>query len=619
MCGLAASIDFQGAPDRHLTKKMIEIIRHRGPDDEQYLNLDRVSLGFCRLTIVDSRGGRQPMSTATGRFHIIFNGEIYNAPELRNDLEAQGERFVSSNSDTEVILIGFQKYGNAFFEKLNGMFAVIIWDQEKQQAVVARDRFGIKPLYFVKKSPSSLFFCSEIKGLVRSGIVAPAISKSSILKYFSFQDTWAPDCPFEEVKSVSPGEILIIKNGSISSKTFWKLCFNREPRSDAGSLVEHHEDLLRKSIRRSMIADTDVGAYLSGGIDSSAISALAQEIHPKIKTFSCVFDLEGVKEDDIRDERFYSRLMADKFSFDHSEYSLSPENYLDLNLEVARALDYPHMGPSYENLFMAKSVNSSGIKVIMSGLGGDEFHGGYYYRYDFLRDLRAKSKSKISLLNFLRGHRGNDRRDIIKTITQMMNFPVPDHDRSDVFDSDFLACTQLPDSTDQIDQLTKECPSDDLWDIMMYLDFKTYLAGLLTLEDNLSMHYSLEARVPLLDNELVDFCLRVPWDQMIDNRTGKNIFRKSMLQILPEKIVWKEKMGFAPPEMSWYRGKLKEFVCDHVLSSTFALRGVLQRPKLEEILETHFDGSANHQNLIWSLISYSLWMDENQISILETQ
>ena len=159
----------------------------------------------------------------------------------------------------------------------------------------------------------------------------------------------------------------------------------------------------------------------------------------------------------------------------------------------------------------------------------------------FLRDLRAKSKSKVSLLNFLRGHRGNDRRDIIKTITQMMNFPVPDHDRSDVFDSDFLACTQLPDLTDQIDQLTKECPSDDLWDIMMYLDFKTYLAGLLTLEDNLSMHNSLEARVPLLDNELVDFCLRVPWDQMIDNRTGKNIFRKSMLQILPEKSFGRRK------------------------------------------------------------------------------
>lgn len=610
MCGLTVVLDWQKRDNLAPIKSSINSIQHRGPDDTSYFCKDEVSMGFCRLSIVDLEFGAQPMTDDGGRFTIVFNGEIYNAPELRFDLEQRGAVFASSHSDTEVILLGFREYGLDFIPKLNGMFAFIIWDNKNKTLYAVRDRFGIKPLYFSTGPQGQLVFSSEIKGILNTGLLVKQLDPLCVREYFSVQDNWGTRTIFKGVQKLDPGTVTIIRDNLLEHRSYWNLNFQRAKTLSFKKTMEIHKQLLDAAVKRNLIADTDISAYLSGGIDSSAIVAIAKEQGTLLSTYSCIFDLENVGEDNIRDERNFSRQAAAFLGTNHSEFELSPQEYLNLNYKVANTIGFPHMGPSYENYFMAKLVSENGFKVVLSGLGGDEFHGGYLYRYKNLQQYRDTKNSFFKkVLNSIQKRKFT--KEAVSCIANMMNFPLNSEMETKLLSKDFLRATTDYSFYDNLDLIITQCPTDDVWDLMMFIDSKTYLPGLLSLEDSLSMANSLEARVPLLDNELVDFCLSVPWEYLVNDNQGKQIFRDSVRGILPSPIVNKDKMGFAPPEMSWYRGQLKNSVKDCILSSPF-LVDFFNRKEVENLLNEHFSGSHNHQNTIWSLVTFFMFLDQNQ-------
>jgi asparagine synthase (glutamine-hydrolysing) len=585
MCGIAGIFDQRGRPisDAEI-KGMIDAIRHRGPDDEGCYVGESVALGSRRLAIIDvSRAGHQPMANEDGSLLIVYNGELYNFQELVPLLEARGHRF-HSRTDTEVVLHAFEEWGPRCLDRFNGMFAFAIWDTRRRRMFLARDRFGIKPLYYAFHDGRFLFG-SEIKALLRAGLPR-RVSPEALVEYFTFQNILSDRTLFEGVRILPAGHSLTLSESGSQVEKYWDL----EPDPDEGPSEDEWAERIRgvfeEAVTRQLISDVPVGSYLSGGMDSGSIVAVASRHVPRLMTFTGGFDLSSVTGLElVFDERADAELVASQFKTQHYEMVMHAGDLAWVLPELVWHIEDLRVGMSYPNYYIA-GLASKFVKVSLAGAGGDELFAGYPWRYDLVESGAADFESVYY--------------DYWARI-------VPDAVKPDFFAPEvwtqassyapFEVFRDVLKPVDKLDPLTKA----------LYFEAKTFLHGLLVVEDKVSMAHSLEARVPFLDNELVDLAVRIPSRLKHADDGGKRLLRRAMKGLLPDEIVEKRKQGFSPPDQSWYRGPTMDYIRETLLDSRSLNRGYFQPAFIRKVLDDHVQGHVNHRLLIWSLLSFEWW------------
>ncbi|MBR0938040.1 asparagine synthase (glutamine-hydrolyzing) [Bradyrhizobium jicamae] len=612
MCGISGILHYGECPDAEKrVHRMALSIAHRGPDDSGYYISSDIALGFRRLSIVDLAMGTQPMRNEDASVWVVFNGEIYNHRELRRELEAAGHVFMTDHSDTEVLVHGWEQWKDRLFGRLNGMFACAIWDEKERELVIARDRYGIKPVYLTPLPGGGVVFGSEVRALHSSGLTRKAFDASATLEYFTLMNNWNGRTPFRNVRLLRPGTFERFRENGSFRNTYWSASYKRSYSRNLEKASGEFAEILQGALRRQLAADVPVMAYLSGGIDSSAITSGAHKIDPVVRAYSCIFDLDNVGVDRFVDEREFSRAVAEKLNIERVEFMV-PQDALINNLDATiAALEYPRMGMAYVNYLIARRV-ARDAKVVLSGTGGDEVTGGYVGRYAIVPRVAPASfmRRMVKCLRSARQGRQTPK-DPFTIYRASLNVPIAAALIRDAFTPEFLQAASGFDALVAIEEAIASAPSRDPWDVVMHVDLTTYLSGLLVLEDKLSMVHSLEARVPLLDNELVDYLLDIDWSLLSDGTSGKILFREAVRPLVPEAIYQKPKMGFGPPDASWYRGTLRRWIEEQLSESTVRRRGVLQYSFVRRILNEHFEEKANHVALIWCLLSFESWCKQH--------
>lgn len=619
MCGLAGVYNLNGKslPLNQL-KKMSDVIGHRGPDGEGYFRKDGVALAHKRLAILDlSNRGNQPMKSKNGKWVIVFNGCIYNYLELRLELTNLGYKFYSS-TDTEVILEGVSEYGLDFIKRLNGMFAIALWNTELKFLILSRDRFGVKPLYYWFNG-NSIVFGSEIKAIIAHPNFEVKVNLESLNEYFTFQNQFSYNTLFQGVEMLPPANtIKIDKNtDSIQHNSWWDFDFTQTDKSISFNEAKlKTEFLFKKAVSKQMIADVPVGSYLSGGIDSGSITALASKKVDRLSTFTCGFDMSEISGREINfDERKDAELIANHFKTEHFEQVI---NAGDLKWSLPRVvfhLEDLRVGMSYPNYYISR-LASKFVKVCLQGTGGDELYGGYPWRYykifksvnqdEFFdqyykfwqRLVSDKNKSELFTKNVLKKIDINNPRKIFERVfrfNKKLNYKTPE---------------------DHINN-------------SLYFEIKTFLPGLLLVGDKLSMAHGIEERFPFLDNDLVEYAQKIPVKhklgnlekeiEYIDENTlrkkqvyrqfddGKNVFRKAMGNFIPNAILEKKKQGFSAPDESWYRGENAKYIKELLLSENLACADYINQDYIKKVVNEHINGGINHRLLIWSFMNFEWW------------
>ncbi len=601
---------------------MTKAIAHRGPDGEG-LYVDRfIGLGHRRLAIIDlSPAAHQPMVTSDGRFAISYNGEIYNFRELRGELEALGHAF-HSRSDTEVLLHAFMEWGERCLDRLNGMFAFALWDRAGQELFLARDRYGIKPLYWTIAG-STLLFASEQKAILTHPAVAREIDLEALLEYFTFQNIFTDRTLLKGIRLFPAGHCARISQGDGTSglpmRQYWDFDF-QEPDHPAREeeYVEELDRLFRQAVRRQLVSDVDVGAYLSGGMDSGSITAIAASEIPYIKTFTCGFDLHSASGLEMGfDEREKAEYMSYLFRTEHYEMVLKAGDMERILPKFAWHLEEPRVGQSYPNYYVAQLAGKF-VKVVLTGAGGDELFGGYPWRY-----YRAVTNDDFE--QYVDKYYAYWQRLIPNKVIQAVFRPVWDQVKH-VWTRDIFR-----DVFKKHEHRLRQ--PEDYVNHSLYFEAKTFLHGLLVVEDKLSMAHSLETRVPFLDNDLVDFACRVPVGMKLGNlgdvvrlnenepgsktqkyfektRDGKLILRKVMERYVPEAITGAVKQGFSAPDASWFKGDSLDYVRRVLFSGKAGIYDYLERDAVRALVQDHLDGRINRRLLVWSLLNVEWWIQK---------
>lgn len=609
MCGIAGILHrnrLSDAPER--VRRMADSIAHRGPDDDGFWSDNDVALGFRRLSIVDLETGHQPMTNEDRTVWVIFNGEIYNHRELRKELEAAGHRFSTDHSDTEVLVHGYEEWGEKLPGRLNGMFGFAIWDSRRRRLMLGRDRLGIKPVYMAETPAGDLVFASELRAIHASGLVAVAADDNATLAYFQNQNVWNGRSMFRGIVQLKAGHYFVADPGSSREVGFWDISFNRRKlsRVDAADALRA---AVEGALERQLAADVPVMAYLSGGIDSSSIVAGSYRLDPRVRAYSCLFNLDQVGDDKMVDEREFSRLVAADLGIEHVELELEQTALIGSLHSTIAALEEPRMGMAYVNYLIAGRV-AADSKVVLSGCGGDEILGGYVGRYSYAGNVGPAAPRPLwRRLLGLGPTPGRDSLPALERILPLYRYPLQPGEIGNAFTPAFLQAAGEFSLERELSALLARAPSDIAWDQLLYADAKTYLAGLLMVEDKLSMAHGLEARVPLLDNEIIDLALSYDWSLLTDGEVGKIVFRDAIRDWVPPAIADKPKMGFGPPDASWYRGALQPYIRKVLAPERIAARGVFDPAFVSQAIDAHMSGSANRLPLIWSLLSFDAWCE----------
>lgn len=618
MCGIAGILNLNNADvSNDILKSMVRLISHRGPDDEGFY-LDK-NFGFAhkRLSIIDlTSAGRQPMRSPGGRYVISYNGEVYNFKELKNDLISLGYKF-KSGTDTEVVLYSLDQWGLKAVNYFNGMFAISLWDTKKRKLHLFRDRYGIKPLYYAK-TKSAVLFASEPKSFLTHPDYKPQISAEALVEYLTFQNYFSDRTLFKNVFVVPPGKILSFSEGSPAPvvQQYWDFSFEQSQLvSNPNEIEEQLNFLFVNAVNRQLVSDVNVGSYLSGGIDSSAITAIASKKLPYISTFTIGFDLNSASGIELAyDERDSAERMSYLYKTQHYEMVLKAGDMERSMRKLVWHLDEPRVGQSYPNYYAAH-LASKFSTVVLAGTGGDELFGGYPWRY--YRGAGSKSFKEYLDRYFSFWQRVVPASEMSKLI-EPLGLDASKVNAKDIFSSVFDSHSALPTSHDEyINQ-------------SLYFECKTFLQGLLIVDDKLSMAHGIETRVPFLDNDLVDFATSLPVKYKLANlskvfdmnennlgkvrqyfqktKDGKLLLRKMADRYVPKEISERQKQGFSGPDASWFRGESIEYIRDTLFSPNAHINSILHKNTVQKLLNDHLEGRENRRLLVWSLLCLENWL-----------
>ncbi|MGE0769707.1 MAG: asparagine synthase (glutamine-hydrolyzing) [Hyphomicrobiaceae bacterium] len=620
MCGIAGFIHLDGAPGAPVRlKAMTDAIAHRGPDGEGQFVEGSVGLGHRRLAIIDlSPLGRQPMTTPDGRYTLVYNGEIYNYQELRAELTVQGHSFFS-RTDSEVLLHAFAQWGLGCLRRLNGMFAFAIWDRDRQTLTLARDRFGVKPLYYAVTG-DTLLFGSEIKALLAHGALKSELDLEGLAEYLSFQNFFTQRTLFKNVQLVPQGSYVQTRLGQRSPKhtEYWDFRFEEpsEQRTQT-QYVEEGDHLFQQAVSRQLMSDVALGSYLSGGMDSGSIAALAARQLPWMRTFTVGFDLNSASGVEMGyDERQAAEYMSYMFKTEHYEMVLKAGDMERILPKLAWHLEEPRVGQCYPN-FYAAGLASKFVKVVLSGAGGDELFAGYPWRY-YRAVVNEDFENYVDkYFTFWQRLLPEDRRkDVLAPIWNEVGHVDPREIFRGVFHEHATSLTR----------------PEDYVNHSLYFEAKTFLNGILVVEDKVSMAHGLESRVPFLDNDLVDFAMKLPASTKLGNlaevvkmdenepggkqnryfqktKDGKLILRDMMRRHIPVQITDREKQGFSAPDASWFKGESIDYVRARLMMPKARIYDVLSREAVQGLISDHLEGRENRRLLIWSLLNLEQFME----------
>jgi asparagine synthase (glutamine-hydrolysing) len=618
MCGLAGILAFSGAsPSREQVRRMGDSLAHRGADDSGEWVGPPMALAHRRLSIIDlTSAAHQPMVTDDGRFVLVYNGEVYNFRELRADLERDGIVFVS-RSDTEVVLKAFQHWGSDCVARFNGMFAFAVWDSLRQELTLARDRYGMKPLYWARTS-SRILFASEAKAILASGELRASLDPRALQEYLNFQNLFTDRTLFKSICLLPPATIMTISaNGSVTERRYWDWQFRESDHggADAQELEDELHRLLSQAVNRQLVSDVDVGAYLSGGIDSGSIGVLAARQLPFMRSFTVGFDVRSASglESSV-DERPTAEHMSYLFGTEHYEMVLKAGDMERAMPKLTWHLEEPRVGQSYPNFYASLLASRFG-KVVLSGAGGDEIFGGYPWRY-----YRAVVNDDFD--HYVSKYFNHWQRLASEEELTGLLHPIADqvsrHEPLQIFKNVF---------ENHAAELTRP---EDYINHSLYFEAKTFLHGLLVVEDKLSMAHGLEVRLPFLDNDLVDFATSLPVDQKLGNvgevvglnenevgakteryfqktRDGKLILRRAMARDMPSSVAHGEKRGFSAPDASWFRGESIDYVRRRLMDGDSPIYEFVDRKCARKLIDDHVQGRSNRRLLVWSLLSLDQW------------
>ncbi len=623
MCGLVGIFDARGTRefDRALIVRMHERIAYRGPDDSGVHMEPGLGLGHRRLAIIDlSPGGHQPMTTPSGDLTVVFNGEIFNFKEIRKDLEAEGYVF-RSDSDTEVILHGWAAWGEKCIDRFRGMFAFAIWDRRSQTLTLCRDRLGIKPLYYVQLSDGRLAFASELKSLMEISDLPREMDPQAVEDYFAYGYIPDPKTILKAVRKLPPGHILSQKRGEAfaTSRSYWHLEYKADKSLNSYEAVaEAMIPRLKEALELRLISDVPLGAFLSGGVDSSAVVALmAGLISDPVNTYSIGFDHPDY------DERQYALEVADRYHTRHTTRVVDPNDFALVD-QLAALYDEPFADSSAMPTYRVCQLAREHVTVALSGDGGDEIFAGYrrhrWHSYEqSIRDLLPYWVRRPVFGTLGRLYPKMDwapKALRAKTTFESISYSaaeayfntvsmLPNRLRPKLFSNEFKRGLQGYNALSVLRDVMDNAPVDHELSRIQYADIKTYLPGdILTKVDRASMAHSLEARVPLLDHKFVEWTATIPADLHIDGRQGKMTFKKALTPYLSDQTLYRDKMGFAVPLEAWFRGPLKDKIRAVVESPSLGDMGLFDMTYLKRLVDDHQSGRSNNTSALWAILMF---------------
>ncbi len=621
MCGLVGYIDtHQNQRDDQLIERMMGTISYRGPDHQGVYREGPLSFGHCRLSILDlSPAGHQPMISPSKEVVLIYNGEVYNFRELRKELETAGIVF-RSKSDTEVILQAYLFWGEACVHRFNGMFAFVLWDRRHQKLFIARDRYGIKPLYWYYQE-GLLLFASEVKAILKHPEVRREISPYALDEYFSFQNIFTDLTLFEGVRLLPPGSFLTFhpdaKEGPKISR-YWDYPFSADRlKLSEEEATEELYSLFVRAVNRQLVSDVPIGAYLSGGMDSGSLVAVARPNLGRLTTFTGGFDLSSASGLELGfDERGAAEVLANSLKTEHYEMVMHAGDMEAVLPELIWHLEDLRVGQCYPNYYVARLAGKF-VKVVLSGVGGDELFGGYPWRY----------------YDGLKSRNGNEFLESYYAFWQRL---VTDEEKPLLFNAPVRNALKGRSTFDIFRGVFEETSlplqsSEDFVNASLYFELKTFLHGLLVVEDKVSMAHSLETRVPFLDNDLVDFACRLPVKYKLKSSanalesvdeddlckydpaglrmsSGKAVLRKAMERLIPKQVTSRAKQGFSAPDASWFRGESIDYVNRLLRDRKARIYTYLEPAYVTQRLDEHTSGRSNNRLFIWSLVSFEWWL-----------
>lgn len=623
ICGIVVAPGSARSATRDLVVRMCDSIRHRGPDGEGVFLEPGVGLGHRRLSIVDVAHGAQPMASADGRYQLVYNGEVYNHPTLMPQLQADGVQY-RTHCDTETVLHLYERMGKAVPTELRGMFAIAIWDRTERELFLARDRFGVKPVYYAHLADGSLLFGSEIKAILASGEIRAQLNEGAIPDLLANYAPSGDETLYAGIRRLPAGHTLTWKDGAISIAPYWDLQFAEgtlDDRSES-SLVEEYLERFREAVKVRLMADVPLGMFLSGGIDSAAITAaMSQMVDEPIKTFSVAFAEREANE------LSYARMVSDRYKTDHHEVVVSPQDFFGALPKLVWHEDEPIAHPSSIALNFVSRLAAERVKVVLTGEGSDETLAGYNRyrvtifnsrfgsRYESLAPnaLRAAVKGGIDALPVATGLRRKLERTFLYLPSDLDtiyfdNFAVFGRARQ----HEVLA-PALRDRLAGIDPYAAHhaalarTNARSLLNRLLYADSKTYLHELLMKQDQMSMAASIESRVPFLDHPLTEFAAALPLEMKLRGVTTKYILRQAMQSSLPPEILSRKKMGFPVPVGAWFAGPFRHLIDEFVLSPRAAARGLFDMNAISSMADRHMRGEQKHDQRLWALVNLEIW------------
>jgi asparagine synthase (glutamine-hydrolysing) len=583
--------------------RMMKVISHRGPDSSGTFTDSITALGFQRLSIIDITTGDQPLYNETEKIVLVANGEIYNFRELREILQSSGHIF-KTNSDCEVIIHLYEEYGNSFVEKLNGMFAFCLYDSEKQLLLIARDRMGIKPLYYCQ-TQDVFIFASEIKGILAADGISARPEANVLDEFFCFGSLCNGRTFFSGIKSIEPGSFMEITNRGVNSREYWRPQLP-ESTLNENQLVESIESSLYNSVQRQMVSDVPLASLLSGGVDSGWISAIAGKLAPGLKTFTVGFHEQAYNETP------YSHLLAESFGLDYHDLIIGNREFADSLPQAIWHYDEPLTFAVSVQINLICKYAQQFVKVLLSGQGADELFGGYARQY------KSKMKDQFLLFNKI------SQRIIMQALLHLPHGKIKRLQQSlalspyelVLWSAAFTAKDKIAwlfdkedlNISNRMEELNKVWHKDlDTVDNMLLFDQRTYLQAILTMQDKMSMATSMELRVPILDNEMISLAQSIPGRMKLKRLQTKYLFKKAAARNIPKKIVYKKKIGFQIPLEDWLKDKtgLGRYL-DQLIDTIDKVDGI-NKTKVEKMITEHKNGLENHENILWALINYVIW------------